>query len=287
MLVRGTVVRPAVGGNGASTAVIRRGPGLHARQHEGSRPRAHHESARCRVRLVSPRQLPLGGPVPRRSSGSPSTTSPTSSATRACVFWELDPVAPAARSRPATRRSRRRPGSRRRCCEWGSLRKGRATSTRAGRVRDVRAAGVRRRARSAFPTSPVCADAVLLMTAHVLPEFTGRWARPDADAGGGQGPGRARGISAIEAFGDTAPQDGSGAVAQLRAAGRPPARGGLQDRAAAPPLPAAADGAALGAVLARRRRGGAGEAARRRCCPGRPRPARADQCHASARREAG
>ena len=55
----------------------------------------------------------------------------------------------------------------------------------------------------AFPTSPVSADAVLLMTAHVLPEF----------AGGGLGrmlvQGVAkdltrRGIRAIEAFGDLA-----------------------------------------------------------------------------------
>lgn len=54
----------------------------------------------------------------------------------------------------------------------------------------------------AFPTSPVSADAVLLMTAHVLPEFAGH------------GLGRMlvqqvardlthRGVRAIEAFGDT------------------------------------------------------------------------------------
>jgi hypothetical protein len=60
----------------------------------------------------------------------------------------------------------------------------------------------------AFPTSPVSADAVLLMTAHVLPEF----------AGGGLGrmlvQGVAkdltrRGVKAIEAFGDLKAEAGS------------------------------------------------------------------------------
>ena len=81
----------------------------------------------------------------------------------------------------------------------------------------------------AFPTSPVSADAVLLMTASVLPEF----------AGGGLGrmlvQGVAkdlvrRGVKAIEAFGD----DQVDRARALHDPGRPSAGGRLQDGAAAP-----------------------------------------------------
>jgi hypothetical protein len=40
----------------------------------------------------------------------------------------------------------------------------------------------------AFPTSPVSADAVLLMTGHVHPDFAGRRLGPAAAAGRRQGP---------------------------------------------------------------------------------------------------
>ena len=94
----------------------------------------------------------------------------------------------------------------------------------------------------AFPTSPVSADAVLLMTASVMSEF----------AGGGLGrmlvQGVAkdltrRGVKAIEAFGDL----------RFRTfLVCPPTTccGGVKDRLAAPALPAAAAGAEDRRVLA-------------------------------------
>ena len=100
----------------------------------------------------------------------------------------------------------------------------------------------------AFPTAPVSEDAVLLATAMVYPEY----------AGGGLGRVlmqtvvkdlvKRGGIRALEAFGDTrAPQRsarGSRDLRRLRAAGRLPAAGGLQDPPAAPALPADAARAA-------------------------------------------
>ena len=86
----------------------------------------------------------------------------------------------------------------------------------------------------AFATSPVSPDAVLLMTAQVLPEF----------AGGGLGRMllqamakdlTRRGVKAIEAFGDTKWES-----ARVRAARRFPAGIGIQDGSAARAAPAAA-----------------------------------------------
>ena len=53
----------------------------------------------------------------------------------------------------------------------------------------------------AFPTSPVSADAVLLMTAHIIPEFTGGGLGRMLIQGMAKDLTR-RGVKAIEAFGD-------------------------------------------------------------------------------------
>jgi hypothetical protein len=117
-----------------------------------------------------------------------------------CVYWELDPVA-AERARAAGD-----PGLEKEAwvsqtlLEWGSCGKlAYVDGMPAGYVMFAPPAYVPRS--MAFPTSPVSADAALLMTAHVVPAF----------AGGGlgrmlvQGVARdltKRGIKAIEAFGD-------------------------------------------------------------------------------------
>lgn len=119
---------------------------------------------------------------------------------RRCVFWELDPVS---RDRavevgdPALEKEAWVSAT---LLEWGSCGKiVYVDSVPAGFVLYAPPLYVPRSV--AFPTSPVSADAVLLMTARVLPEF----------AGGGLGrmlvQGVAkdltrRGVRAIEAFGD-------------------------------------------------------------------------------------
>jgi len=59
----------------------------------------------------------------------------------------------------------------------------------------------------AFPTSPVSADAVLLMTAHVIPEFTGGGLARMLVQGVAKDLTR-RGVRAIEAFGDLKGEEG-------------------------------------------------------------------------------
>ena len=119
---------------------------------------------------------------------------------RRCVRWELDPVArerAEAAGDPALEKEAWVSAV---LLEWGSCGKiVYVDGTPAGYVMYAPPAYVPRSI--AFPTSPVSPDAVLLMTAHVLPEF----------AGGGLGrmlvQGVAkdltrRGVRAIEAFGD-------------------------------------------------------------------------------------
>ncbi|CAN5183692.1 GNAT family N-acetyltransferase [soil metagenome] len=120
---------------------------------------------------------------------------------RGCVFWELDPMA---RERADAAGD---PGLEKEAwvssvlLEWGSC----------GRIAYVDAvpAGYALFAppfyvpRSvAFPTSPVSADAVLLMTAHVLPDFQGGGLGRMLVQNIARDLGR-RGIRAIEAFGDS------------------------------------------------------------------------------------
>jgi hypothetical protein len=119
---------------------------------------------------------------------------------RRCVFWELDPVS---RERavevgdPALEKEAWVSAT---LLEWGGCGKiVYVDSVPAGFVLYAPPLYVPRSV--AFPTSPVSADAVLLMTARVLPEF--------ADGGLGrmlvQGVAKdltRRGVRAIEAFGD-------------------------------------------------------------------------------------
>ena len=119
---------------------------------------------------------------------------------RRCVFWELDPVShnrAQAAGDPALEKEAWISST---LLEWGSCGKiAYADGVPAGYVLYAPPLYVPRSV--AFPTSPVSADAVLLMTAHVLDEF----------AGGGLGRVLVqtvakdltrRGAKAIEAFGD-------------------------------------------------------------------------------------
>jgi hypothetical protein len=119
---------------------------------------------------------------------------------RRCVFWELDPVAAERAAVAGDTELEKEAWVSAALLEWGSC--GKIVSVdnvAAGYVLYAPPIYVPRSV--AFPTSPVSADAVLLMTAHVLPEF----------AGGGLGrmliQGAAkdlvrRGFKAVEAFGD-------------------------------------------------------------------------------------
>ncbi|MBC2873701.1 MULTISPECIES: GNAT family N-acetyltransferase [Streptomyces] len=119
---------------------------------------------------------------------------------RACVFWELDPVSGEAALRAGRPELEKEAWISAVLLEWGSC--GRVVyvdDEPAGFVLYAPPAYVPRA--TAFPTSPVAADAVQLMTAWLAPKFQG------------QGLGRVmvqtvakdvlrRGFKAIEAFGD-------------------------------------------------------------------------------------
>ena len=119
---------------------------------------------------------------------------------RKCVFWELDPVARTRSEEAGDTEFEKEAWVSATLLEWGSCGKiVYVDGVAAGYVMFAPPAYVPRSV--AFPTSPVSADAVLLMTGHVLPEFAG------------MGLGRMmvqgvakdliqRGVKAIEAFGD-------------------------------------------------------------------------------------
>ncbi|MDR7280043.1 GNAT family N-acetyltransferase [Catenuloplanes atrovinosus] len=119
---------------------------------------------------------------------------------RKCVFWELDPVSAERACADGAPELEKEAWVSQTLLEWGSCGKLiYVDGMPAGFVMFAPPAYVPRS--MAFPTSPVSADAALLMTAHVVPAF----------AGGGlgrmlvQGVARdltKRGIKAIEAFGD-------------------------------------------------------------------------------------
>ena len=119
---------------------------------------------------------------------------------RRCVFWELDPVAGQRAEEAGDSDLEKEAWVSATLLEWGSCGKiVYVDGVPAGYVLFAPPAYVPRSV--AFPTSPVSPDAVLLMTAHVLPEF----------AGGGLGRVLVqsvakdltrRGVRAIEAFGD-------------------------------------------------------------------------------------
>ena len=119
---------------------------------------------------------------------------------RRCVFWELDPVSQARAIEVGDPALEKEAWISSVLLEWGSCGKiVYVDGVPAGYLTYAPPSYAPRSV--AFPTSPVSADAVLLMTAHVMSEF----------AGGGLGrmlvQGLAkdltrRGIKAIEAFGD-------------------------------------------------------------------------------------
>jgi len=119
---------------------------------------------------------------------------------RQCVFWELDPVAGSRVLESGNADLEKEAWVSATLLEWGSCGKiVYVDGAPAGFVLFAPPAYVPRSA--AFPTSPVSADAVLLMTGHVVPQY----------AGGGLGrmlvQGIAkellrRGVRAVEAFGD-------------------------------------------------------------------------------------
>ncbi|HEY8533340.1 MAG TPA: GNAT family N-acetyltransferase [Micromonospora sp.] len=121
-------------------------------------------------------------------------------ACRRCVFWELDPVSAERACAAGDPGLEKEAWVSRTLLEWGSCGKlVYVDGVPAGFVMYAPPAYVPRSL--AFPTSPISADAVVLMTAHILPAF----------AGGGlgrmlvQGVARdltKRGIKAVEAFGD-------------------------------------------------------------------------------------
>jgi GNAT superfamily N-acetyltransferase len=119
---------------------------------------------------------------------------------RSCVFWEVDPVARARAEEAGDTALEKEAWISGTLLEWGACGKlVYVDGVPAGYALFAPPATVPRSV--AFPTSPVSGDAVLLMTAHVIPEFAG------------QGLGRMliqavakdltrRGVRAIEAFGD-------------------------------------------------------------------------------------
>ena len=125
---------------------------------------------------------------------------------RTCVFWELDPVARGRAEEAGDTDFEKEAWLSATLLEWGSCGKvAYVEGVPAGYITFAPAAYVPRSV--AFPTSPVSADAVLLMTAHLVEEFAG------------QGIGRMliqsvakdmlrRGVRAIEAFGDTTGRSG-------------------------------------------------------------------------------
>src|SRR5512139_493965 len=137
---------------------------------------------------------------------------------RRCVYWELDPVSAERACAAGDPGLEKEAWVSQTLLEWGSCGKlAYVDGMPAGFVMYAPPAYVPRS--MAFPTSPVSADAVLLMTAKVVGAF----------AGGGlgrmlvQGVARdltKRGVKAIEAFGDAKPgedgedgEEGAGCVA--------------------------------------------------------------------------
>jgi GNAT superfamily N-acetyltransferase len=124
---------------------------------------------------------------------------------RRCVFWELDPVSRSRAEEMGDTTLEKEAWVSQALLEWGSCGKvAYVDAVAAGYVLFAPPAYVPRSV--AFPTSPVSADAVLLMSAHILPEF----------AGGGLGRMLVqavakellrRNVRAIEAFGDLAWQE--------------------------------------------------------------------------------
>jgi GNAT superfamily N-acetyltransferase len=119
---------------------------------------------------------------------------------RRCVFWELDPIARQAAEESGDTELEKEAWLSATLLDWGSCGKiVYVDSLAAGYVLYAPPAYVPRSL--AFPTSPAAADAVLLITADVLPEFRGGGLGRMLVQGAARDLSR-RGIKAIEAFGD-------------------------------------------------------------------------------------
>jgi GNAT superfamily N-acetyltransferase len=119
---------------------------------------------------------------------------------RRCVFWELDPVSKQRAEDCGDTELEKEAWISATLLEWGSCGKILyVDGVPAGYVLFAPPLYVPRSV--AFPTSPVSADAALLMTAHVVPEFQGGGLGRMLVQGVAKDLTR-RGIRAIEAFGD-------------------------------------------------------------------------------------
>ena len=119
---------------------------------------------------------------------------------RRCVFWELDPVGYARAHEEGDPALEKEAWISSVLLEWGSCGKiAYDDGVPAGYMLYAPPYLVPRSV--AFPTSPVSADAVLLMTAHVLGEFAGGGLGRMLVQGAAKDMTR-RGVKAIEAFGD-------------------------------------------------------------------------------------
>ena len=119
---------------------------------------------------------------------------------RRCVFWELDPVSRARAEEAGDPGLEKEAWISSTLLEWGSCGKiVYADGVPAGYVLYAPPLYVPRSV--AFPTSPVSADAVLLMAANVISEFTGGGLGRMLVQGAAKDLTR-RGVKAIEAFGD-------------------------------------------------------------------------------------
>lgn len=127
---------------------------------------------------------------------------------RRCVFWELDPVARDRAERAGDTAFEKEAWLSAVLLEWGSAgRIAYVDDVAAGYVTYAPPAFVPRSA--SFPTSPVSADAVLLMTSAVSPEFRGGGLARMLVQGAAKDLTR-RGVRAIEAFGRNGPADEPG-----------------------------------------------------------------------------
>ena len=119
---------------------------------------------------------------------------------RRCVFWELGPVSRARAEESGDPELEKESWVSSVLLEWGSC--GKIIYVDGAPAGYVMYAPPHHVPRSvAFPTSPVSADAVLLMTAHVLDEFAGGGLGRMLVQGVAKDMTR-RGVKAIEAFGD-------------------------------------------------------------------------------------
>jgi GNAT superfamily N-acetyltransferase len=119
---------------------------------------------------------------------------------RKCVFWHLDPVGLERAIEAGDTEFEKESWVSATLLEWGSCGKlVYVDGVPAGYVMFAPPVYVPRSV--AFPTSPVSADAVLLMTGHILPEFTGMGLGRMLVQGVAKDLIR-RGVKAVEAFGD-------------------------------------------------------------------------------------